>query len=156
MTLVHIFSNRFCTDVLGVFLLGHLRWSFVSEGEFRLDKSFPLEYWKAVVFLVGFLPRREWFRHSHDRASTSLLRGTWYADLGIGGLEIPWEQMASDLGNPTLEESEGETRDQRRTQLGRAWVEWLSGESSGTLLVRWSVLLSFQVHSPAVERTSDP
>lgn len=153
---MHKFSNRFCTGVLGFFSLGHLRWSFVSEGELRLDESFPLEYWTAVVFLVAFLPLQEWFRHSYDQASTSLLRGTSYADPGIGELGIPWEQTASELGNPTLEECEREIRVQRRTQLGRAWVEWLSGESSGTLLVRWSVLLSSQAHSPAEERTADP
>jgi len=158
MRLAHKLSNRLCTDVLaGVFLLRHLHRSFVSEGEFRLRDRFPLGYWKALVFLATFLRRQEWSRHSQDQASTSSPRGTSYPDPGIEEQEIPWEQTVSELGNPTLEESERETRDQRHTQLGRAWVEWLLGESRGAaLLVRWSVLLSSQVHSSAEERTADP
>ena len=157
MRIGHKLLNRFCTDVLaGVFSLGHLHRSSVSEGEFRLCESFPLEYSKALVFLATFLPRQEWFRHSQDQASTSLPRGTSYADPGIGELEIPWEQIVSELGNPICEETERETRDQRRTQQRRAWVEWLLGESSGACLGRWFVLLSSLVHSPAEKRAADP
>ena len=157
MRLAHKLSNRFCTDVpAGGFSLGHWHRSFVFEGKVRLRESLPLEYWEALVFLATVLPRQDGSRHWQDQASTSLPRGTSYADPGIGELEIPWEQTVSELGNPICEESERETRDQRRTQLRRAWAEWLLEESSGVSLVHWFVLLSSLVHSPAEEITADP